>query len=100
MTKIIRLYTEDITNKRAKLINCVLRHFPEGASIFYGRGIYKTKDGETIREKSTMIEIITAQMFNWREPVERLAKDIKILNNQESVLVVEIEVPNNQVRFI
>jgi len=100
MTKIIRIYTEDITTKRVKLLNCVLRHFPSGASVFYGRGIYKTKEGKSIKEKSTLIEIITAQLFNWREEVIRLAKDIKILNNQESVLIVEVEVPDNQVNFI
>jgi len=80
---IYRIYTENL--KQNKLEKAVLRYF-DRATFFKGQGISK----QWGREKSLLIEIISEQLFNNAEPLNRLCKDIKIINNQEAVYVLEI----------
>lgn len=98
ITKFI-INTERIPKKKQKLMKMLARYY-DGATISNAEGIYKMKNGKIIFEKSWEIKIATSQLFNNTETIDRLCRDIKILLSQESVMVEELKIPDNQVRFI
>ena len=88
----IKIYTQDI--KRNKLLKLVSRYFKNFT-------MYKTTGyWQGLPEKSLMFEIVPDTLFNYHEPVKRLCHDIKIMNCQESVLVVEIKTETQEVSFL
>ena len=90
MIKTIQVYTAD--QKRLKVGKIASRYFPDGWTIHPNLlgGWRDPETGKTITERALMLEIHNPPLFNNTETIRRLCKDIKILNNQKAVLVVEI----------
>lgn len=82
---IIRIYTED-TNRKNTLDLCST--YFAGFTVTFGQGYWK---GQV--EKSLIIEIAIHSPSSVKRAY-RLAKEIKVLNGQESVLVTESESRN------
>ncbi len=76
-----RIYTE---NKNQKAIEKIVSKAFEGFTIYKAKGFWRLQ-----AEKSLIIEITTPGID--REIVNKIAKDIKKANKQESVLVQEIK---------
>jgi len=76
-----RIYTE---NKNQKAIEKIVSKAFEGFTIFKAKGFWRLQ-----AEKSLIIEIESPTID--REAVNKIAKDIKESNKQESVLVQEIK---------
>jgi len=89
---LLKIYTEDI--KREKLLKLVSRYF-QGFTMYKTTGYWKG-----LSEKSLCFEIIPDSLFNYHEQVKRLCKDIKIMNSQESVMVIEVKAESQEVSFI
>jgi len=79
MNKLYRLYTE---NKNKALITKEVSKEFEGFTVLEGAGYWKG-----IKESALVIEIITDESREGENKVDRLAHFIKILNNQENVLL-------------
>ena len=79
--KTYRIYTE---NKNLEGIKDILNRNFKAYTIFYGVGVW-----EGIKEKNLTIEII-GEKFDIA--VEVMARTIKILNNQQAVLVTVSEI--------
>ena len=89
---LLKIYTEDV--KREKLLKLVSRYF-QGFTMYKTTGYWKG-----LAEKSLCFEIIPESLFNYRDEVKRLCKDIKIMNSQESVMVIEVKAESQEVSFI
>ena len=76
-----RIYTE---NKNQQAIEKIVSKAFEGFTIFKAKGFWRLQ-----AEKSLIIEIESPTID--REAVNKIAKDIKESNKQESVLVQEIK---------
>jgi len=76
-----RIYTE---NKNQKAIEKIVSKAFEGFTIFKAKGFWRLQ-----AEKSLIIEIESPTIG--RDAVNKIAKDIKESNKQESVLVQEIK---------
>ena len=76
-----RIYTE---NKNQKAIEKIVSKAFEGFTIFKAKGFWRLQ-----AEKSLIIEIESPTID--RKAVNKIAKDIKESNKQESVLVQEIK---------
>lgn len=82
--KLYRIYTED---KNEQLIIELCNEYFDAYTLYYTVGYWKGK-----RELSLVIEIITEDMPQKYGKVQGLANEIKILNNQEAVLITEQEI--------
>ena len=89
-TKSINIYTADL--KRHKIAKIISRYY-NGFTIYPNLigGWRDPQSGELIIEKALKIEIIDPPLFNNKEKIKRLCKDIKIMNSQSAVLVAEIK---------
>jgi len=76
-TTLYRILTEDKNYNGIQSL--VYLYFPDGASIYFGRGLWNGVD-----EALLTIEV---QGLNLSAKVRKLAKAIKTLNKQEAVLV-------------
>jgi hypothetical protein len=83
MNKLYRIYTED-TN--INLSPVVMKYF-DGFSRFAGQGWWM---GE--REFSQVYEILTEDNEEEHQLIQRLVEEIKFVNKQETVLLVEMDV--------
>jgi hypothetical protein len=81
--KTYRIYTEDIN--RDEIIKIVSDQF-ESYTLFSGIGQWKLE-----QEMSLVIEIIDVERDDIQVKVEMIARQIKELNLQESVLLTETE---------
>jgi hypothetical protein len=85
--KTYRIYTEDIN--RDEIVKIVSNQF-EGYTLFSGIGYWKTE-----QENSLVIEIIDFDRDDIQVKIEIIARQIKELNLQESVLLTETETKEN-----
>lgn len=76
-----RLYTEDKNRETVKEI--VSKYF-DGYTLLSGEGVWKGNE-----EKSLVIEIYTLD-HNAEHVIQKIADEIEIRNEQESVLVVSL----------
>ena len=79
---LFRVYTEDVY--RVELRKIVCKHFPDGAFINYGEGIW---DGSE-PEQSALIEVYGMEFD--RGEVTSMAHEIKEAFGQQAVLIVEL----------
>ena len=82
MMQCFRVYTED-TNKKT-ILKEVERRFPDGFTVFAGKGYWLGS-----RESSIIIEVIRERAA--LPTVQKLAADIKRINNQEAVYLTVTE---------
>jgi len=89
-TKTINIYTADLKRQKiAKITGLYFKGFTIHPNLI--GGWVDPETGELIIEKALKIEIIDPPLFNNKEPIKRLCKDIKIMNSQTAVLVSEIK---------
>ena len=80
---IYRLYTED---KNRKEIEKIVSKYFDGFTVFTAKGYWEGKS-----ENSLVIEILIEQhFFGEHLIIYEICKEIKALNDQESVLVVKL----------
>lgn len=73
-----------------KIVNNILLQYTEGATIFEASGIYKHNDNEIVIEKTLRIELIDIT----EEAITEITKQLKLILNQESILIQKENVKN------
>ena len=66
-----------------KIVNNLLINMTDGATIFEADGIYKHEDGTVVIEKTLRIELLFIDF----ETVKNIVNTLKVLFNQESIVV-------------
>lgn len=77
-----RIYTEDVN--RSKIESIVAKHF-EGFTIVSGTGFWELQ-----REQTIIIDIV-GESVKCYDKIKCICKEIKEMNDQESVLVFTVE---------
>lgn len=78
-TKIQKIDTLSAYN----LTNNILLNYVEGATVTQSKGIYKHNNGNVVIENTLIIELL----FTDKTTVETIAKELKIVLNQESIAI-------------
>lgn len=77
---------QKITTKQAfKKCNDLLLQYVDGATVYQANGIYKHLNGQTVTEKTFIIELL----FTNKTTVLKISNDLKKLFNQESIAIQE-----------
>ncbi len=85
MTKVYRIYTEDVN--RSGILGIVSNVF-DGFTVFQTFGYWKGN-----RESSLVIEIVGDSSD--KSKIRKIAKAIRLVNRQDSVLVQEVSASSN-----
>jgi len=83
--KKFEIFTEE---KNREEVEKLLAKKVDGFTLTFGLGYWISTRGETCKENSLIITLLT----NEEKVVRSIAEEIKKMNNQESVLVVETKV--------
>jgi len=81
LTKSQIIPTEDAVNIVTALL--IDEYGLDGATLQLATGIYKHDDGTIIKENSIIIILLDVE----REVIENIVKDLKIIFNQETILL-------------
>ena len=65
------------------LTNNILLNYVEGATVTQSKGIYKHNNGNVVIENTLIIELL----FTDKTTVETIAKELKMVLNQESIAI-------------
>lgn len=65
-----------------KMVETTLKKYVDGYTIYQAQGYYKHENGEFVSENSLRVELL----FTRETIVKKIAKDIKIILNQESIV--------------
>jgi len=80
-----RIFTEDIPQNHKAIEKAIAKYF-EGFTLLKAKGYWRLQ-----RENSLIIEIVTTDQD---AVINKIAQDIKVIGNQEAVLIQKIN--NNQ----
>ena len=82
-----RIFTENVPANRSEVERTVSKYFG-GYTVFDSVGYWNGR-----KENSLCIEVVTdIEPANIKKLVKKLAEDIRVVNNQEAVLVQKLEV--------
>lgn len=65
------------------IVNNILLNYVEGATVTQSKGIYKHDNGNIVIENTLIIELL----FTDKATVETIAKKLKTVLNQESIII-------------
>lgn len=70
------------------LTNNILLNYVEGATVTQSKGIYKHNNGNVVIENTLIIELL----FTDNDTVNKIANDLKIALNQESIAIQKFNI--------
>jgi hypothetical protein len=76
-----------------KILSNYLLSKTDGATISEGKGLYKHKDGTVVIEPTMIIDL----MFIDRETILEIVDTLKVLFNQESIVVQEYNITSDMI---
>lgn len=71
-----------------KIINNIIFDYCDGATITENKGLYRHDDGTIIEEISLNISIMFAELIS----IEQISEKLKLIFNQESVIIQTEEI--------